>query len=183
MSTANDKLPRVSTIMRVLDDAYVGVPQALMDKAADRGIALHGLCLSYLASLDGLCEAPIPTPPYTQAYEGFVAWTKAHGVLQVATEEASVCTKYGYRGTPDAMIMLGGKYTVLELKFTASILRINQVQIQAYRRLDLYQEATQSVLLHINPTTGETKHHTIPNNPQDWSAFLNALSVWRWRQI
>ena len=182
MSIASDKLPRVSTILQVLDDAYMGVPQALMDKAADRGIALHGLCLSYLASLDGLCEEPVPTPQYTQAHECFKSWTKQHGLLQVATEESSVCTKYGYRGTPDAMVILGGKYTVLDLKFTASILRINKVQIQAYRKLDLYHEATQSVLLHINPTTGETKAHIIPNNPRDWAAFLNALSVWRWRQ-
>ena len=182
MSTVNDKLPRVSTILRILDDAYLGVPQEALDVAAARGSELHRLCEQYLDSLADLDEAPTPTPPYVNAYEGFTSWCTLNGVIRMATEQPSVNGKYGYRGTPDALVILGGKCTVLEFKFTASILRINKVQIQAYRKLDLYHEATQSMLLHINPTTGETKAHLVPNNPHDWAAFLNALSVWKWRQ-
>ena len=178
----HESFPRVSTILRVLDDAYAGVPPAVLEAAAARGTALHRLCLSYLASMDGLCEEPIVTPAYRCAYAAFQAWVKAHDVTPLAIEHPSISTKYQYRGTPDALVLCGTVPTVIDLKFTASILRINRVQVQAYRRLDLYAEAKKTVLVHINPVTGETQAQTIPNNARDWAAFLNALSVWRWRQ-
>ena len=182
MSTVNGNLPRVSQVLRVLDDAYSGVPQAALAIAAERGTQLHRLCLTYLASLDGVHEAPIPTPPYEPAYEEFVKWVQSNGVLNVAIEQVSRNEKYGYCGTPDAMVIYKGAYTLIDLKFTASILRINRVQIQAYRRLDDYREATQALLLHIHPLTGEMKQETVKNNPHDWAAFVNALSVLKWRQ-
>ena len=174
--------PRVSTILQVLDDAYAGVPQALLDAAAERGERLHRLCLSYLASLDGLCVEPVPTPQDVAAYAGFQAWVKTQCVCPVAVEQGSVSTKHRYQGTPDALVLCDSVPTLIDLKFTAVILRINRVQIQAYRRLDLYADAKRSLLLHINPVTGEVNQRIIPNNPGDWAAFLNALSVWRWRQ-
>lgn len=185
ISTASDKLPRVSTILRVLDDSYAGVPQAALDEAAERGEHLHRLCLSYLASLDGLCEAPVEVrAEYAPAYLAFVKWVADNQVTPIAVEQGSVCSKYGFRGTPDALVTYGPKQTatLLDLKFTAAILRTNRVQVQAYWRLDLYQTAERVLLLHIKPLTGELKIHTIPKHPQDWAAFLNALSVWKWRQ-
>lgn len=185
MSTANDSLPRVSTILRVLDDSYAGVPQAAMDKAAERGEHLHRLCLSYLASLDGMCDAPVEVrADYAPAYLSFVKWVMANQVSPIAVEQGSSSLKYGYRGTPDALITYGPHQlkTLLDLKFTAAIMRTNRVQVQAYWRLDLYQEAERVMLLHIKPLTGELKAHKITKNPHDWAAFLNALSVWKWRQ-
>lgn len=181
MSIRNANLPRVSTILRILDDAYAGVPQGAMEAAAERGTALHRLCLTYLASLDGVHEAPVPTPPYEAAYQAFVQWVTQHGVLNVAVEEGGTNTKHGYQGTPDAMVIVRGVYTLIDLKFTASILRINRVQLQAYWRLDEYAEAKQALLLHIHPVTGDVKQQTVKKNPHDWAAFLNALSIWKWR--
>jgi hypothetical protein len=184
MSTANADLPRVSTILRILDDAYNGVPQAALDHAAKRGEALHRLCLSYLASTVAMCDPPIPTPSYLKAYESFQRWVKEHDVYPIAIEQESQNTKYGYRGRPDGLIQYGADrvLTIFDPKFTAAILRINRVQVQAYWRLDLYQEAKQAMLLHIHPVTGELTQHTIKKSPHDWAGFLNALSVWRWRQ-
>ena len=181
MSIVNGSLPRVSTILRVLDDAYAGVPQHALDVAAERGEALHRLCLSYLASLDGVHEAPIPTPPYEKPYAAFTRWCCVHAILAVAIEEPSVNTRHGYCGTPDALIIYHGEEVLIDLKFTASILRINKVQVQAYRKLDIYKTAKKAMLLHIHPVTGDLSQHLVPNNPQDWAAFLNALSVWKWR--
>jgi hypothetical protein len=182
MSTLNGNLPRVSTILRILEDSYAGVPQAAMEAAAERGEALHRLCLSYLASLDGVHEAPVPTPPYEAAYQAFVRWCELHAILAVAIEESSVSVKHGYRGTPDALIIYRSEEMLIDLKFTASILPINHVQVQAYWHLDDYSTAKRSALLHIHPVTGDMKLHPIKQSPHDWAAFLNALSVWRWRQ-
>lgn len=182
MSTVNGKLlHRVSSVLRVLDDAYAGVPQAALDVAAERGTALHQLCLTYLASLDGVHEALVPTPEYVPSYQAFVKWVTDNGVLSVAIEQVSQNDKHGYCGTPDALVIYQGAYTVIDLKFTASILRINRVQLQAYRRLDDYKEATSAIILHIHPMTGHMKQETVKNNPRDWAAFLNALSILKWR--
>ena len=183
MSIVSVELPRVSTILGVLDDAYAGVPQSTLDTAAKRGEALHQLCLGYLGFVGGLCREPIPTPNYLNAYNAFVEWVNEREAVPVAIEQQSENVQYGYMGTPDALIEIGIDHYIIDLKFTASILRINKVQIQAYRKLDLYKTAKKAMLLHIHPITGELKQHTIPNNPHDWAAFVNALSIWKWRQL
>ena len=179
-SVAN--LPRVSTILRVLDDAYAGVPQAALDKAAERGTALHKLCLTYLASLDGVHEAPEVEPVYELAYQAFVKWCNENALLVVAIEEQSQNTQFGFMGTPDALVIINGEEVLIDLKFTASIMRINEVQIRAYWKLDHYKEAKRAQLIHIGPVTGELKVRNIRRHSADWAAFLNALSVWKWRQ-
>ena len=188
MSTANGaELPRVSTILKVLDDAYAGVPQHALDTAAERGEALHRLCLTYLASLGGMCAEPysgtIPDA-YRAAYLRFTEWCTTNQVEPVAVEQEGVNLLNGFIGHPDALVLFGpDKILVLiDLKFTAALLRINRVQVQAYWRLDLFKDAVRVMLIHIKPLTGELKVHPIHKNPSDWAAFLNALSVWKWRQ-
>ena len=182
MSIPNGNLPRVSTILRVLDDAYQGVPQAALDKAAERGTQLHRLCLTYLASLDGVHEEPAVGPAYEPAYTAFVKWCNDNAVLVVAVEERSQNTQFGFTGTPDALVIIQGEEVLIDLKFTSSILRINEVQIRAYWKLDHYKEAKRAQLIHIGPVTGELKVRNIRRHSADWAAFLNALSVWKWRQ-
>jgi hypothetical protein len=177
------ELPRVSTILKVLDsDAYAGVSQQTLDTAAERGEALHRLCLSYLASLDGVHEVPVPTIPYVAAYQAFVTWCTENAILVVAIEERSENTQFGYCGTPDALVILKGEEVLIDLKFTASTLRINKVQLRAYWKLDHYKTAKRAMLIHIGPLTGKLKVHPIAKHSNDWQGFLNALSVWKWRQ-
>lgn len=179
------RLPRVSTILRILDDAYEGVPQGVLATAAERGERLHRLCLTYLASLDGLCSPPSEIRAEdAAAFTTFVNWVEVNQVKPVAIEEQSICTAHQYSGTPDALVLYGPNQvlTLPDLKFTASILRINRIQIQAYHKLDLYKDAKQMMLVHITPKDGHLKQETIKHDARDFAAFMNALSVWRWRQ-
>lgn len=178
------KLPRVSTILRIMDDAYAGVPQAALAVASERGQTLHRLCLTYLAGRSVWFPHERPEVPgeFSLAYNSFVQWCEREAVEDVAIEESSSSVKYGYCGTPDALVLIQGEEVLIDLKFTASILKINKVQVQAYRKLDLYKTAKKAILLHIHPVTGALKAHPVPNNPHDWAAFLNALALWKWRQ-
>lgn len=183
MLSDSNALPRVSTILKILDsDSYLGVPQAALEKAAERGTQLHQVCLTYLASLDGVHEAPAVDIQYQRPYQAFVKWCHDAAVLVVAIEERSTSKKYGFTGTPDALVIVRGEELLIDLKFTATVLRINRVQIQAYLRLDEYKTAKGAALLHINPVTGDMKVFNVKKNPSDWAAFLNGLSIWRWRQ-
>lgn len=179
--------PRVSTILKVLDpDTYNGVPSGVLATAAERGERLHRLCLTYLAGRKVWFEheRPVVDEVDRPAYEAFVRWCDHHDVEDIAIEQDDVCTKHQYRGTPDALVMFGPKQipTLIDLKFTASILRINRIQVQAYHKLDLYTDAKQMMIVHITPKDGHLKQETIKHDPRDWAAFLNALSVWKWRQ-
>lgn len=179
-------LPRVSTILRILDDSYAEVPQGVLATAAERGERLHRLCLTYLASLDGLCAQPSEIRAEdAAAYASFVHWVEVNHVKPVAIEEQSVCTAHQYVGSPDALVLYGPHQilTLPDLKFTAGIIRINRVQVQAYHKLDLYKEAKQMMLVHITPKDGHLRQETIKHDPRDWAAFLNARSVWQWRQV
>lgn len=176
-------LPRVSTILKILDgDVYASVPRAALEQAAERGTYLHRLCLTYLASLDGVHAALEVGIEYERAYQAFVKWCTDNVVLVVAIEERSENVRHGYCGTPDALVILNGEEVLIDLKFTASIMRINKVQLQAYWTLDDYKTAKRALLLHIGPVTGELKVRTIKKNTTDWAGFLNALSVYKWRQ-
>lgn len=182
----NTAWPRVSTILRILDDTYATVPPGVLVVAAERGERLHRLCLSYLASLDGLCEQPSEIRAEdASSYLAFVQWVDAQKVTPIAIEESSCCTQHQYRGTPDALVSIGLKQvvTLIDLKFTESIQRTNKVQVQAYQKMDLYKDAKQMMLIHITPKDGKLKQDTINQDPRDWAAFMNALSIYRWRHV
>ena len=174
------ELPRVSAILKILDDSYAGVPQAALAYAAERGERLHRLCLSYLAGMP-LSDASTRDED-APAFTSFVRWFRDHAVESIAVEETAMNVAHGYQGTPDALVLIDGEEVLIDLKFTASILRINRVQIQAYRELDLYKTAKKAMVIHINPTTGTLQVHVVKKSQRDLAAFLNALSVWKWRE-
>lgn len=180
----SDKLPRVSEVLAILGDSYANVPAHVLETASERGTALHRLCLTYLAAQMDLCEMPVPTPPYVAAYNGFVSWTIERQIVPIAVEQGSENLRDGYRGTPDTLVQYGpkGVLTIPDIKFTAAILPINRVQVQAYWKMDLYKDARKAMLLHINHETGAWREHHVEQSPRDWSAFLSALNVWKWRQ-
>jgi hypothetical protein len=179
--------PRVSTILKILDDSYGSVPAEVLAVAAERGERLHRLCLTYLAACGGLCEFDESTVQGEDrlAFITFVDWVVAHKVVPLAIEQEDVCTEHQYRGTPDGMVLYGPKQipTLIDLKFTATIIRINRVQIQVYGKLDLFKGCKQKMLVHITPKDGCLKQETVKPNPRDVAAFLNALSLYRWRQV
>lgn len=177
------KLPRVTEILKIMEDAYGDVPKEALQRAAERGSALHGLCCQHLASMMGLCPRPSEIEAeHVAAYEGFLAWVHKHDVVPYVVEQLSVNEKDGYTGTPDALVQyVDGRLVLVDLKFTSAILRLNRVQVQAYSKLDGFTRAQKLILLHINPLTGEWEEIEVKHNPRDWAAFRSALSIYQWR--
>ena len=181
----SDNLPRVSTILKLIDDSYSCVPAHVLDFAAQRGTELHRLCLQHLASMIGLCSIPDDIPAeYSQVYLGFLEWIEKKKVIPELIEEQSSNKTYGFRGTPDLLCRTGskGELVLPDLKFTDKILPMNKVQIRAYWELDGYRDAKKACLVHIDWKTGKwTEHHLYKNGGGEWPVFLSGLQIWRWR--
>ena len=179
----SDKLPRVTAILRIMEDAYGDVPSDALQRAADRGTALHGICCQHLAAMMDLCPVQaVEDPDYARPYAGFLEWIEKRQVKPWLVEEYSVNEKDCYCGTPDALVRYGtGELVLIDAKFTSALIRLNRVQIQAYRKLEGYARAQKLILLHIDPTTGEWKEHEVKPNPRDWCAFKCAISINQWR--
>lgn len=178
-------LPRVTELLRILSDDYADVPQAPLQRAQERGTALHGLCCQHLASMMDLCPKPAEIDAeYVAGYMGFLEWVEKNDVRPILVETPSINEKDGYIGTPDALVRYGddGPIVLVDLKFTAALFRKNHVQLLAYWKMKGYTEAKQAVLLQINHETGKWEEIEVQQNPRDWVAFKSALNIYHWRQ-
>lgn len=175
--------PHVTSILRIMEDAYADVPQEALRAAADRGTALHGICCQHLAWMMELCPRPSDiADEYAKAYAGFLGWVEIKKVTPYLVEQYSVNEKDGYCGTPDALVQYGdGTLVLIDMKFTSAILRLNHVQVQAYHKMAGYTRAQKLAMIHIDPKTGEWEEVPVQSNPRDWIAFKSALNIHAWR--
>lgn len=175
--------PHVTAILRIMKDEYEDAPEDALRHAQERGSALHGLCCQHLASMMELCPKPSEIEAeYCAGYLGFLEWVEANDVTPFLVEQYSVNEKDGYCGNPDALVQYGdGTLHLVDLKFTAVILRTNKVQIQMYHKLAGYTRATHLDLIHIKPDTGKWEPIPVPPNPRDYIAFKSAINLFHWR--
>lgn len=175
-------LPRVSTILRrIAPDAYAHVSDAVLAVAAARGRALHQLACQKLASMAGLCEAPLEIDAeYVPCYLGLCEWLTRNQVQPIFAEEQDTNETLGYTGTPDAKVLYGAKHWIClpDFKFTASVLPINLIQLAAYWHLPAYADCHLAMIVHIHPVTGIPKEHRLKPDSAEWATFLNALHAY-----
>lgn len=178
-------IPRVSDVLRQIDDSYEHVPEELLAAASARGEVLHQYATAYFASQLGDCDEPkleeIPTE-YRKAYQGVLKWAKDNQVVPVLVEQRSTNEVYGFTGQPDLLAYVGPKriFTLIDLKFTAMILAINKVQLRAYKELPMYQEAQAMEIVKVNWGTGLVKSQPVYlHGTNDWGAFLIGLKKLR----
>lgn len=178
-------IPRVSDVLRLIDDSYKDVPEELLALAADRGRKLHEFVLSYFSSLlghwPGLRIEEIPNE-YRACYEGALEWAINNEVKPILVEERSINTVLGYSGQPDLFAYKGQKQikTLFDLKFTSTILPMNRVQLRAYKELPLYADAVDLEIVKVNWKTGEVKSERIyENGTGSWGAFMLGLTKLR----
>ena len=90
-----------------------------------------------------------------------------------------------FAGTPDLLAWTNGNgkrlLSLPDLK-TGVKARWHRVQVQAYHRLDGYQEATALRLLYIHADGSEPDYLTVKRDPRDFAAFQSALNLLLWRE-
>jgi len=140
----------VSQIRKMAHDPYVGIPEQVMEAARQRGTLLHRRFWRVLASQAGL----LPVPPAIPQFAGYCAsmdeWVKRNQVMPVKIEEASLSLKYGFAGTPDALVLFRKKQrlTLIDLK-TGQINLTDPMQLLLYQKMDDYEEAVDLIDVYV----------------------------------
>lgn len=167
-----------SQIRKMAHDPYLGISEQVMEAARHRGTLLHRRFWRVLAAQAGL----MPVPPAIPQFAGYCAsmdeWVKRNQVMPVKIEEASCSLKYGYAGTPDALVTIGPKQflALIDLKSGAPTLT-DPMQLLAYQKMEGYEEAAYLVDVYIQEDGSRAKEARVGPGMKatEWAWFLSAL--------
>lgn len=107
----------------------LAAPWEKTKKAQDRGSTVHSIVESWknageVVGLDG---------PYKGYAQAFQSWLELTGAKVIENERTVVSDIYGYAGTLDALVELGGKVYVLDVKTGKSLYPEVHLQLSAYQ--------------------------------------------------
>lgn len=133
------RLPSVTQVLEPLIN-YDGVPNGILQHAADRGTAVH-LATEFWDDGDLDEESIDPEVlPYVQAWQRF----RAESGFEVLRSEVRVYSeRHRYAGTVDCIGTLRGRLIMVEKKTTAVLHPATAIQVSAYYRA--YNEAAPKV--------------------------------------
>lgn len=125
-----ERLPSVTQILQPLIN-YDGVPNGILQHAADRGTAVH-LATEFWDDGDLDEESVDPEIlPYVRAWQRF----RAESGFEVLRSEVRVYSpRHRYAGTVDCIGVMRGRLTMVEKKTTAVLHPATAIQVAAYRR-------------------------------------------------
>lgn len=124
-------IPSVTTVMKPLsDDVYGGIDEEVLNRAADRGTAVHNAIENYVKF--GIEDIP---PEHAGYFEGFLKWVKEHDVKPYGNEIRLYHKSLMYAGTADMAASVDGLDTLVDFKTSASVQKmLCGVQLEAYDR-------------------------------------------------
>lgn len=175
----------VSQVRKVAFDSYAGIPESVLEPARMRGTLLHKRMFFCFASLEGLCEYPAVLPGLEGYCQSMDRWIEKRKPTRVKLEKTSCNERYGYAGTPDALlnIYLNKKWkkVLFDLK-TGLPVRTDPMQLVSYSHMDGYK-ADELLDVYLDAAGGDAKEHFVTKGSRavEWAAFLNALALLRWR--
>lgn len=165
------QIPSVSQIMEPLSKAkYGGIDDAVLNKAANRGTAVH-TAIEIFIKTDGFVDIQ---PEFAGYMEAFEAWWKDFEPEPLASEYRMYHKLMGYAGTADLLCRIGGKLTLVDYKTSAAVSeKLHGVQLEAYAQaLSSHGiEVEDKLILHLKKD-GEFKAVDFPlHDGQKWRVF------------
>lgn len=132
-----EKKDCVSDILKIVDViAMEGIPQKNIEKAAERGTAVHKQTEDYDYGLidtldDEWIQENFEIVNYVIAYENF---TKDYPSFPIASEESVYSQCYEFAGTIDLVKYIDGKIAIIDKKSSKTISALRSaLQLNAYR--------------------------------------------------
>ena len=140
-----EELPSVSQLTRFISrEIYGDVGQFNLDRAADRGTAVHKA--TELLDKYGTVEIDEDISPYLKAY---IAFRKEHKCEWQKIEYATHHPENLYAGTLDRVGTVDGKLAILDIKTSSTIQKpLYTAQLNLYREM-LPDPIEQLIILHL----------------------------------
>jgi len=171
-------IPSVTTLMRPLSEAhYGGIDPETLERAADRGTAVHQAIENYVKF------SIIDIEPELEGYvNAFLAWMKDYDVKPFAAESKVYHKLLRYAGTVDMGCEEKGVDTMVDFKTTSSIIpMLVGVQLEAYVRAEESHGMNykNKVALQLK-SDGTYRRYTgkdLPPKTECWKVFGSLLNI------
>lgn len=173
------RLPSVTQVLAPLND-YSMVPPDVLEAAREFGRHVHEACdLHDRDELEWSSLDPALVP-YVEGWRRFLAES---GAIVVASEQPIYHAKLGYAGTPDRVLAWRKGFAIPDIKSTSVVVPTVGPQTAAYAKA--YQAmhgGREPARYCIQLRPDGTYKSFVRNDPADWSVFLSALNVYKWKE-
>lgn len=175
-------IPGVTQILEAegLSD-FSAVPVVQLQAAQQFGTAVHKACeLWDKINLD-MKTLDKALMPYLEAWDKFKKDFNVNLLLDwIERHEYSRLYNYGF--TPDRVAKIGHRYTVIDIKSSATIKPADKIQIAGYQvgAEEILGERVDRWIIQLLDT-GEYKR-VICDKKTDRSIFISALNLYKWKQ-
>ena len=167
-------LPSVTTLMKPLtDDLYRAIEPEVLDRAAQRGTAIHNAIENYIEF--GVRDIP---PLYAGYFEAFIQWWERRKPEPLALEKRVYHKILRYAGTADLICMIDGRLTLVDYKSSAQInKKLCAVQLEGYdRAFESHRvEIEQRFILHLS--SEGYQEAAFQRSAKCWSVLSSLLTV------
>jgi hypothetical protein len=174
------KVPGVSAVLQPLlkfDD----IPEHVLEQARLRGQHVHEAC--HLHTVGGLVWDSLEDD--VAAYvRGYLKFQAEAGFITLASEVRVASVKYRFAGTLDLYGIFKRGEAMVDMKATAVLPRTVGPQTAAYKQAleeTTGQKSKRRYCLHLKPDAYKLVEVTDGPGLQDWTVFLSALNIFRWR--
>jgi hypothetical protein len=175
-------VPGVSTVLRPLlkfDD----IPAEVLEAARLRGQHVHEAC--HLHTVGGLVWDSLEDD--VAAYvRGYLKFQTEAGFVTLASEVRVASLKYQFAGTLDLYGVFQRGEAMVDMKATAVLPRTVGPQTAAYKQAleeTTGQKSKRRYCLHLKPEAYKLVEVSDGKGVQDFTVFLSALNIYRWRAV
>lgn len=167
-------VPSVTQVLRPLIDLS-GIPPAVLEAKRDLGTRVHAAC-QFDAEGD-LDEATVEddVAPYLEAWRRFLAESDA---VILASERRVFNPLYGYAGTLDLELDIGGDLWIVDIKTSIATPLSAGPQTAAYAAARPAGRTAGRAALRLRPDG--TYRFDQRQHADDWSVFLSCLTLHRY---
>lgn len=175
----------VTQVRKVLCDPYVGIPADVLEQARLRGTVLHRRWFFALAHVSGAyAEYPARIEEYGGYCDSQDRWIEQVRPRAIRLEEKGWHPDRGYAGQVDMQVILErhryGDLALGDLK-SGTVNPTDVIQVSAYNEM-LGFKSKHLLLLYLDADGGMPREVWVERERHGHvAAFLNALSLLRWR--
>jgi hypothetical protein len=175
------EVPSVTAVLAPLID-FDGIPAAVLETARQRGSYVDEACDLIDA---GTLDWQTVDPDHVEYVAGYQNWLEDTAATVVANQLRVVSPSLRFAGTLDMLAEINGKLSVIDRKASHVPPPSVGPQTAAYAHAAQEQfghRIRHRYCLHLHPTHPRGYRLTALTDSTDWSVFVSALNIHKWKQ-